>query len=458
MPRNTKLKNYEYNEEEDGELPPLVTGNEKNLNEILQKIQTDGGKNIVSESKIESANKQLPSSNATIAISAKDKVSKEQNTAVIRSVNKSKIPVTIITGYLGSGKSTLLKKITQKGVSDMKIAVILNEFGDSSDIERSMTIYDSKNNADESAVTEWLDLGNGCLCCSVRDVGVKAIENLVSRVGNEIDYVLLETSGLADPTPIAKMFWLEDGLMSSLELDGIITVLDAEHILKTLTEQGKTIAHSQIAMADTILLNKIDKCDNNDRLEEIMHVIKQINSVSPIYPITYGEIQNLNQILHLNSYKNGIGPLLSSERDGEAQKASSPCDHKSCNHFGGHRKQLTSTLTFKFPILANMKEYNNFIEILRILHWKCFGVEDHNFGDIYRTKGLILLHEAGKSRKSINNIEFKVLQGVRDTFELMDGSPIEGANGSKLVLIGDNLNRVEIEKLFASHDIALLKN
>ena len=73
---------------------------------------------------------------------------------------------------------------------------------------------------------EWLDLGNGCLCCSLKNIGVKAIEDMVERSPGKIDYILLETSGIADPAPIAKMFWQDDGLSSSVFVDGIITVLD----------------------------------------------------------------------------------------------------------------------------------------------------------------------------------------------------------------------------------------
>ncbi|GME82966.1 unnamed protein product [Ambrosiozyma monospora] len=128
-----------------------------------------------------------------------------------------KVPVTIITGYLGSGKSTLLNQIAKRG--DRKLAVILNEFGDSIGIEKSLTVQDKENGSYE----EWLDLGNGCLCCTVKDNGVTAIERLVAKKKG-FDHILLETTGLADPAPIATMFWLDDALASNVYIDGVVTV------------------------------------------------------------------------------------------------------------------------------------------------------------------------------------------------------------------------------------------
>ena len=104
-------------------------------------------------------------------------------------------------------KSTLLQNIGK--TANKRLAIILNEFGDSSVIEKSVTIQDQ-----DDSVQEWLDIGNGCLCCTVKDNGVTAIENLIENSKDKIDYILLETTGVADPAPIAKMFWLDEGLAS----------------------------------------------------------------------------------------------------------------------------------------------------------------------------------------------------------------------------------------------------
>ncbi|XP_030852725.1 COBW domain-containing protein 1-like [Strongylocentrotus purpuratus] len=141
-----------------------------------------------------------------------------------------KIPVTIITGFLGAGKTTLLNYILTEQ-HEKKIAVILNEFGAGSAVEQSMSIGQSGE-----LYEEWLELRNGCLCCSVKDNGVQAIENLMKKRG-KFDYILLETTGLADPGPIASIFWLDDELGSEIYLDGIITVIDAKFGLQHIKEE-----------------------------------------------------------------------------------------------------------------------------------------------------------------------------------------------------------------------------
>ncbi|POI33512.1 hypothetical protein CIB84_002736, partial [Bambusicola thoracicus] len=151
-----------------------------------------------------------------------------------------KIPVTIITGYLGAGKTTLLNYILTEQHSK-RIAVILNEFGEGSALEKSLAISQGGE-----LYEEWLELRNGCLCCSVKDNGVKAIENLMQKRG-KFDYILLETTGLADPGSshctktgqgnrctgaVASMFWVDSELGSDIYLDGIVSVVDAKHGLQ----------------------------------------------------------------------------------------------------------------------------------------------------------------------------------------------------------------------------------
>ncbi|KAG0671762.1 hypothetical protein C6P45_005027 [Maudiozyma exigua] len=432
------LKNFQYNEDEDGELPSLVTGTETNLNELLNSVKNDGGSKLVSDSKIERVNRQ----NDIATISA---------TRDANNIPLKKIPVTIITGYLGSGKSTLLEKIALKG-SDKKIAVIMNEFGDSSEIEKAMTI----KNGSES-YQEWLDLGNGCLCCSMKNVGVKAIEDMVERSPGKIDYILLETSGIADPAPIAKMFWQDEGLNSSVYIDGIVTVLDAEHILKCLDDVSPethwhgendmkddhlTIAHFQIALADKIILNKIDKITDKSKLENIKERIGEINAAATIVESEYSDIP-ISEVLDLHSYdsvdldeQNVINSKILKSR---------PTIHD----------PRMSSIVLKFRPLKGEEEFQKFSkEFLQTILWKKFGVtnnfkHDNDDWEIQRTKGLILINrEDGKTT------DVKVIQGVRDTFDIMKSeAPIE-SDCCKLVLIGKYLNFEDINGLLKTviHD------
>uniref|UniRef100_A0A2I3GX29 Zn regulated GTPase metalloprotein activator 1A n=1 Tax=Nomascus leucogenys TaxID=61853 RepID=A0A2I3GX29_NOMLE len=142
----------------------------------------------------------------------------------------AKIPVTIITGYLGAGKTTLLNYILTEQHSK-RVAVILNEFGEGSALEKSLAVSHGGE-----LYEEWLELRNGCLCCSVKDNGLRAIENLMQKKG-KFDYILLETTGLADPGAVASMFWIDAELGSDIYLDGIITIVDSKYGLKHLTEE-----------------------------------------------------------------------------------------------------------------------------------------------------------------------------------------------------------------------------
>ncbi|KAI9877939.1 MAG: hypothetical protein M1823_007027, partial [Watsoniomyces obsoletus] len=133
-------------------------------------------------------------------------------------------PSLIDTGQSGS-------EATPDPIHKVPITII-TEFGNTADIEKSLTV-----NQDDQQSQEWIPLANGCICCSVKDSGVAALESLVERQSDKrFDYILLETTGVADPGNIAPMFWMDEGLGSSIYLDGIVTVIDAKNILKSLDE------------------------------------------------------------------------------------------------------------------------------------------------------------------------------------------------------------------------------
>ncbi|KAG8818296.1 hypothetical protein FRC17_010881 [Serendipita sp. 399] len=164
-----------------------------------------------------------------IHLATDEKPEEMKNSNVIKKdESNSRVPLTILTGFLGAGKSTLLKWIlTEK--HGYRIAVIMNEFGDTADLE-SVNISSSSDDMNGELAKEVLELPNGCLCCSVKDVGIASIEKLMEKKG-AFDYILLETTGLADPAPIAALFWENEeyatGLGSMIALDGIVCVIDA---------------------------------------------------------------------------------------------------------------------------------------------------------------------------------------------------------------------------------------
>ena len=167
----------------------------------------------------------------------------------------SKVPVTILTGFLGSGKTTLLNRILTEE-HGKRIAVIENEYGEVG-IDQALVI-----NADE----EVFEMSNGCICCTVRGDLIRVLGNLMKR-RDKFDYVLVETTGLADPGPVAQTFFMDDEIRAEFALDGIVTLVDAAHIEQQLGRSDEST--EQIAFADVLVLNKTDLVNGEviDRLE-----------------------------------------------------------------------------------------------------------------------------------------------------------------------------------------------
>jgi G3E family GTPase len=156
----------------------------------------------------------------------------------------SQIPVTVLTGYLGAGKTTLLNRILSEN-HGKKYAVIINEFGELG-VDNDLVI-----DADE----EVFEMNNGCICCTVRGDLIRIIEGLMKRRGR-FDGIIIETTGLADPAPVAQTFFVDDDVRTRSRLDAIVTVVDAKHLIARLADSHE--AEEQVAFADVIVLNKTD--------------------------------------------------------------------------------------------------------------------------------------------------------------------------------------------------------
>ena len=197
-----------------------------------------------------------------------------------------KIPVTVLTGYLGAGKTTLLNRILSEP-HGKKYAVIVNEFGEIG-IDNDLVV-----NADE----EVFEMNNGCICCTVRGDLVRIIDGLMRRKG-KFDAIIVETTGLADPAPVAQTFFMDEGVGAKTKLDAVVTVADALWLKDRLKDAPE--AKNQIAFADVILINKTDLVSPGE-LDEIEARIRAINPYAKVHRTERAAIA-LDEVLGRNAF------------------------------------------------------------------------------------------------------------------------------------------------------------
>src|SRR5690606_20103572 len=179
-----------------------------------------------------------------------------------------KTPVTVLTGYLGAGKTTLLNRILSED-HGRRYAVIVNEFGEVG-IDNDLIV-----GADE----EVFEMNNGCVCCTVRGDLIRVLSGLMKRKG-KFDAIIVETTGLADPGPVAQTFFVDDDVRAQAELDSVTTVVDAKHLPLRLADSKEAV--EQIAFADQIILNKTDLV-SDDELRSVEAQIRRLNPLAPIH-------------------------------------------------------------------------------------------------------------------------------------------------------------------------------
>ena len=244
----------------------------------------------------------------------------------------SLIPATILTGFLGSGKTTLLKRVLAEA-HGQKIAVIENEFGEEN-IDSEILVSDVKE--------QIIQMNNGCICCTIREDLRTTLHDLAEkkRKGElDFDRVVIETTGLADPGPVAQTFFMDDEIAESYLLDSILTLVDAKHAVAQLNDRQE--ARRQIGFADQIFISKTDLVAKED-VDALMHRIKHMNPRAPQRPVHFGEVA-LSEVFDLRGFnlntKLEIDPdFLKDESHDQKHEHEhgEHCDHPSHKHEGGH--------------------------------------------------------------------------------------------------------------------------
>lgn len=323
------------------------------------------------------------------------------------------IPTTILTGFLGAGKTTLLNRILREQ-HGMRIAVIENEFGEEN-IDNEILVQDSGE--------QIVEMNNGCICCTIRGDLVDALSNLAQkRDAGEIqfDRVVIETTGLANPGPVAQTFFVDELVGATYLLDAVVTVVDARHGMQQLDEHEE--ARRQVGFADKILLSKLDLAEPA-AVEELKARLARINPRAPISTSDFGRAP-LSDVLDLRGFnlndKLELDPAFLETEEHEHVHTEDCGNH--CDHHHAHHSDDIAAFVFRSERPFDPERLDQFLGSLV----QVFGPR------MLRYKGVLLMN--GADRKV-------VFQGVHQIMGSDLGAKWDEheARGSKMVFIGKNL-------------------
>jgi G3E family GTPase len=316
-------------------------------------------------------------------------------------VAQSQIPVTVLTGYLGAGKTTLINRILSEN-HGKKYAVVINEFGELG-VDNDLVI-----DADE----EVFEMNNGCICCTVRGDLIRIVGQLMKRKG-QLDGIIIETTGLADPSPVAQTFFVDEAVKTHSRLDAIVTVVDAKHLLARLEDSHE--AEEQVAFADVIVINKTDLV-SPDELACVEERIRTINRSARLLRAERANVP-LTEVLNRGAFD--LARILDMEPD----FLSGGDDHE-------HDDAVTSvSLTSEAPL--DPERFNQWIG----------GVLMEQGQDLLRTKGI--LHFLGEGQR----FAFQAVHMIADG-DYIGRWKAGDRRQSRIVFIGRNLNRPALRRGF----------
>ncbi|KAI0564390.1 Cobalamin synthesis protein cobW [Gracilaria domingensis] len=340
---------------------------------------------------------------------------------------KSKrVGITLITGPLGAGKSTLIHRILSEN-HNLRIVVVENEFADNATVEQAIVTQGLGLDALEG----FIELPNGCICCAAQDDLTDALQRLLDKKRGKFDHILIEASGLADPGPVVASFWIDEGLDSDLYLDAVVTIIDAANVDRCLnTASTRLLLKKQLALADLVLLNKIDVIKESSE-DNITSTLRKQGCMSQIIPTVKCDL-DLRKLFGIRAYDSEA-----TQRDILKIRETNHNDHDAFN---------STTVNF-----SNVSFNPELLDrALGRLLWESQEIqeEENKELEIWRMKALVVIND---------EVYKRIYQSVHTLFDSTESalkSADDPVRQSKFIFIGKDLTpellQRELEKALST--------